>query len=369
MNVTNKTFLEPEKNSELLKKEYEESVTRVKSFPSEIILATTTRCNMNPPCVMCDRNIRPISSERDCPKKIISSLKPALSRAETLYLHCSGEPLVYQNLRELLRMINPPTKIRFNTNGLLLEEDLIKEFVDTAKIDAINFSLDAATESTYRKIRRNGFNKVIQNIKKLAEYKRLSHRQKPDIQINMCIMKANLTELLPFVKLAGELNASTIELFHLNHGRDWTIQKENGFIFNYKEQEIMDPNLHDEILIKAHEECNKLKINLLFMGSMFLSDKDKQKKDLIRTKIAETEKDGYHECISPWSRAVISTDGTVRICFFHDEINENIGNLYEQSFKDIWQGNKAVKVREEFLRSGHSVFCKKENTCMFMGRK
>ena len=115
----------PARNKALLRKEHDGKVARVSSFPEEITLATTIRCNKNPPCAICERNVRTTDLEWDCPDIIIERLKPVFPHLDILYLHCSGEPLFYHRFSELLHMVRPPTKIRFNSNAVLLTQEKI----------------------------------------------------------------------------------------------------------------------------------------------------------------------------------------------------------------------------------------------------
>jgi len=377
----------PLKNKRLLREEFRKGITKVKSFPEELTLATTIRCNKRPPCAMCERNIRKPHLEYDCPDLIIERLKPLFPKLDILYLHCSGEPLIYRKFNELLELIKPPTKIRFNTNGMLLTEEKIKKVVDSGIVDVINFSVDAATEETYAKLRGPHFNIVINNIKNLTTYKKKTKSKKPFIVINMCVMKENFQELPLFIDLAKEVGASSVDFFHLNHGPTWRIKRnpnkrnlkdlfkflgkktsaEKEFIFDYREQEKMDPDLHDEMIIKAYEKCEKYGLDMNFVGSVFLSDKKKEKKERVGKKIKETERTS--KCIAPWARVVVGVDGNVRMCCYHKEGEDSIGNLNNNSFREIWNGEKAVEIRKEFLQKGHSKFCEKDNSCMFLGRK
>lgn len=356
----------PSRNKKLLREEHKHKVTKVQSLPEELTLATTIRCNKIPPCSMCDRNLRTPADEYDCPSPILENLKAFIPYLDIVYLHCSGEPLVYKKFDELLNLVKPPTKIRFNTNGVLLTKKKIEMIVDSGTVDVINFSIDAATKETYEKLRGHGFDPVANNIKNLTEYKKKVGAGNPFIVINMCVMKENIAELPAFVHLGKEVGAGAIDVFHLNKGRDWRIERRNNFIFDYKDQEQMDPDLHDEAIIKAYETCLELEIDMNFAGTVFFSDKDK-KKEAIGKRIRETEK--WDTCIAPWSRVAVGVDGNVRICCYHKELDEGIGNLNATSFQEIWKGEKAIEVRKEFLQRGHSIFCEKENICVFMGRK
>ena len=361
----------PARNRALLRQEHDRKVVRVSSYPEEITLATTIRCNKNPPCAICERNVRTTDLEWDCPDIIIERLKSVFPHLDILYLHCSGEPLFYHRFGELLQMVRPPTKIRFNSNAVLLTQEKVDLIMETGVVDVINFSLDAATEETYRKIRGRGFNRVVSNIKNLNRAKegmgRSAHEGIPFIVVNMCITRANYRELPQFVRLAKELGAGAIDLFHMNKGLDWRLERPDGFVFDYQEQEEFDPAEHDAIILEAHALAREIGVDMNFVGTVFLTEQESEEKQEVGEEIKELNR-WEHGCLAPWSRAVVGVDGNVRMCYFHKEWDESIGNLIFNSFDEIWNGEKARKVREEFIKRGHAGYCEKANYCMFLGR-
>ena len=311
--------------------------------------------------------------EQDCPDSVIERLKPIFPYLDILYLHCGGEPLIYKRFNEVLDLVTPPSKIRFNTNGVLLTKKRIKTIVDSGVVDVINFSVDAATRGTYEKLRGPEFDRVIANIKSLTKYKKKKSIKIPLIVINLCIMKENYKELPMFIELAKEVGAEGVDFFHLNKGYDWKLKRKlkqnigmKIFFFNYKDQEKMNPNIHDKKVIEAYEKIKKLMIGMNFVGSVFMSEQNKLKKIIVGKKIKEIERN--KKCLAPWSRAVVGVDGNVRMCYFHKESQESIGDLTKDSFKKIWNSERALKVRKEFLEKGYAKYCEKENKCMFLGR-
>jgi MoaA/NifB/PqqE/SkfB family radical SAM enzyme len=103
----------------------------------------------------------------------------------------------------------------------------------------VNFSVDAATAETYKKIRRVDFHKVIANIRKLSELKKEMSSGRPRIEMNMTLMRSNFEEANQFVSLAKDLGAESVHFGILNkHSDDYAVQNEN-FVFHYH-QEMID---------------------------------------------------------------------------------------------------------------------------------
>jgi Fe-coproporphyrin III synthase len=62
----------------------------------------------------------------------------------------------------------------------------------------------------------------------------------------------------------------------------------------------------------------------------------------------------YKKCNAPWVSAVIEADGNVRPCFFH----ESIGNIHEDKFDELLNGEKAMHFRQTLDMDTNSI-CKK----------
>jgi uncharacterized Fe-S cluster-containing radical SAM superfamily protein len=207
-------------------------------LPSVLEIESSTRCNINPPCVMCYPRI--FDKRRyfgDIDEAAFSKLVPYLKGFRTISLHGVGEPLLGGKLAAILDNIDRErTWVQFNSNGLLLTEDMSRELIRKG-LKMIDFSLDAATPETYRKIRRSDFRRVIRNIERLSEIKREQGTRYPVIMVNMTLMKENAPEVVSFVGLAERLGAEIVHLGLLNPGRDYRVES-GGFVFDYREQMI-----------------------------------------------------------------------------------------------------------------------------------
>lgn len=211
---------------------------RAGALPSILEIESSTRCNINPPCVMCYPRI--FDKRRftgDLADAAFDALRPYLRGFKTISLHGVGEPLLGGKLMALLDNIDrEKTWVQFNSNGLLLTEDLVRAFI-ARKLRMIDFSLDAATRETYRKIRRSDFDLVVGNIRRLTRIKRELGADHPVIKLNMTLMKENESEITAFVDLAAELQAGIIHLGLLNPTGNYQVR--NGdFLFNYHEQMV-----------------------------------------------------------------------------------------------------------------------------------
>jgi len=109
------------------------------SCPETVQLAISNRCNFN--CPMCQRfdlKVQLIDFDFEVFKKILPNLKGA----KNLILTGWGEPLIHPNLIEMIKLgTQAGLKVRFTTNGNLLDEKLREKIIDSG-LDAITFSVD-----------------------------------------------------------------------------------------------------------------------------------------------------------------------------------------------------------------------------------
>ena len=185
-------------------------------------IGLTTRCNMS--CIMC-----PVHG-RDPPqgKKFAEIEAPVLARAfeglnafsgsvQRFFLADYGEPLLYPGIFEVIsrvREICPHASIHMNTNGALLDEEIIHKIIDS-ELNEIAISLDAATKGTYEKIRKNSdFDLVVGNLERLVRMKKEYGKNSLTIHSNFVMLKSNIEELPEYVRLAGGIGVDLIVAIH-----------------------------------------------------------------------------------------------------------------------------------------------------------
>jgi pyruvate-formate lyase-activating enzyme len=234
------------------------------ALPTVLEIESSTLCNIHPPCVMCYPKIfdtRHYKGEMEA--GVFQKLIARLREFRTISLHGVGEPLLGKSLFAILDSIDTDrTFVQFNSNGLLLTEEVSRKLIQK-KLKLIDFSIDAATAETYRKIRRSDFSRVVGNIRRLAELKNELGFRHPVIKMNMTLMNENLPEVVAFIELAKSLHAEIVHLTLLNPYPEYRV--ENGdFVFNYREQRIDTGSaFFRETVERAGQRANDLGIELL----------------------------------------------------------------------------------------------------------
>lgn len=343
---------------ELAARESELSAT-----PRNLEVASTNVCNINPPCVQCWKHVDPAHGymKRDAfhmPKELIRRLSPWIGRADQVSLHGIGEPLAHPQLFDSVRHAGPETEVVFVSNALLLSDTRIDKILDHG-VGTIDFSLDAATPETFRKIRHNDFEAAVDGIRRLRDARNARGLSRPRICLNMCLMRENVHEVPLFVELAHELGAASAHLFHMNKGAsyryDW---------FDYEEQHCEnDPVAHDAAIEEGFARAEELGVNLSMSGRRSLQFEGSAPTNFYNEEIDA----GRFFCSKPWTSMLVQNSGDVYNCCWQDR---PLGNLHQTSLWSIWNGATMQAIRESTAAGQPHPHCVNSsgNLCPYLGR-
>ncbi|PKL84748.1 MAG: hypothetical protein CVV22_11205 [Ignavibacteriae bacterium HGW-Ignavibacteriae-1] len=254
-------------------------------FPELIGIEISSICNLS--CVHC-----PPQTESSSPKhsmmdydlflKIIDEIDSVGKRR--IALHKDGEPLIYPKIINVLERLklNHEHEVYLTSNAHKLNKS-ISESILKNRVDIINFSLGAATEPFYKKVRGGNFGYVIKNIIAFLEMSE-NYKTKPLIKIQII----NLPE---FPEMAEEL-----KLF-----------KEFWSAYPVK-----------------IEEWDKLTWGL-YDNSDSVSYR--------------------YPCYSLWNSMDINSDGTVSTCCMDWKHELIIGNINTVSLREVWHSESLNNLR------------------------
>lgn len=336
------------------------------AYPETISLFITYMCNLR--CRMCGQWGEKGSSHAYASDELKKQLSiddirrllddvAGFSPSITLF---GGEPLIYPDLPDVIRMIKERgMRCNLLTNGVLLEKKA--EAIMDAGIDEIIFSLDGPRD-IHDEIRgRAGtFEKAMAGFKKIAALKKERNTGRPLVNISSTIFEINYTRLNEIVKSAEEMSASSITFHHLiflsreiysRHDRifqdnfscsshDW-----EGFVREHT------PEINPEKLIEMLNAIKSLKTDIDVSVYPNLTDPEITK---YYTSFDFKPESYKNRCISPWMVAYIFPDGSVRPC---QSLNYSVGNIREESFKQLWNCGRAQKFRQTLKKDKHFPVC------------
>jgi len=279
----------------------------IPNFPITISLELINRCNLD--CIMCDKehHTKPLSKlSLDTIKKILKESKE--NKMPSILLGLSSETLIYDKVCETLDLIKEANilDVFFGTNGVLLNDKIIKSIIKN-KVSRVEISLDAATPETYKKVRGHDFLELIEkNIEKLLDYKKKYNSKLPMIRLSFVVMDINKHEIQQF------------------------IDKWEDKIDYIDFQRCMDFSKVNE---KIDVDLNKVK-------------------------------DSF--CSYPFYNLNIYANGDVCPCCSPYGQNFIIGNIHKESLKEIWEGDKIKRLRQQIASKTFNPMCKK---CLYFRDK
>lgn len=199
--------------------------------------------------------------------------------------------------------------IHFNTNAQLLDENMAKKLLNT-NITRMNFSIDAITEETYKKIRIGlDFNRVISNIMRFIELRDKLGLELPIIRVSFLLQEINKHEL-----------------------EAW------------KEYWV---NIADYISVQRYVPISPFE-------------------DERSVAISSAPISGKQTCSYPFESLFMHGNGLVVPCASHRAKHIAVGNIYEKSLYEIWHSKAMQELRNAHI-NGDLSCTKLCDTCLFKG--
>jgi len=279
-------------------------------YPVIAMVEPTRRCNLA--CPMCPVGSGRTGKTEDMPfegfQKVIDELAPFLIH---LTLHNYGESFLHREIYSMIRYAKDRgiPDVHVSTNGHFLDPSRL---VDSG-LDQIMISLDGITQEVYARYRVRGrLDRVIKNIRSLSREKKRRRTGRPLMELQFIIMRHNQDQIEGFRKLAAELGADRIRLKTFNLQMSGPEGHDRGLEFLPTRREYTRyEDTHGLILKKTLEE---------------------------------------NRCKWPWERVVIDSDGRVVPCCNDFKAAYSMGNVFHQSFEEIWFGRKYNRFRKNILR-------------------
>ncbi len=266
-------------------------------FPPKLILESTNICNAA--CTMC---LYPKMIRRkgmmsfELFKKIIDEYSTSTA-TRRVQMNNIGEPLLDPLLIEKIKYAKEKGVVQVFcfSNGSLLNKKTSEDLIDSG-LDYLIISLDGTNRESYEKIRINlKFNEVIENVRNFLIIREKKRANKPKIELHVTISDENRLEEKKFVKKMRGL----ADYVSIAHAHNWAGQRE----------------------IKNADVIQK------------------------------SNKTDLAPCTNLWSELTILWDGRVALCCLDYEGKLILGDINEESLKNIWNGKRIQAIRQSQLKS------------------
>ncbi|HBR15733.1 MAG TPA: radical SAM protein [Candidatus Omnitrophica bacterium] len=231
-----------------------------------------------------------------------------------------GEPFLHQEMAEIARHTKKSgIDVAFTTNGTLMKEETAGKILDVT--DWIKVSINAATQETYAKIHRakdRDFQRVIDNMRKAAELRR-EMKAACTLGMQMVLLPENKSEAVPLAQIARDIGMDYLVVKpYSQHTQSKTDQYKS---IKYDEYQLLSAEL---------KKFNSDHFQVIFRSQTM------QKWDAAEHR--------YERCIALPFWSYIDAGGNVWGCSVY--LNDDrflYGNIYEQTFREIWEGEKRRK--------------------------
>lgn len=138
----------------------------------------------------------------------------------------NGELFMSKYYKDIILNVYEAENISLITNGILFSPAIWDKLKNRYKTISLSFSVDAAKQETYEKIRRGGdFNRLKQNLIFAGQLRRLGELKK--LNLYFVIQKENYAEMVHFIEFATSINTDKIFFMKINNFGHYS---ENEFI-------------------------------------------------------------------------------------------------------------------------------------------
>lgn len=299
------------------------------AYPAGLFLEPSANCNLQcTTCVTVDYRTRNKGfMEFDNFKKVVDEVRPSY-----LVLGGYGEPTLNKRYLDMIRYAKSRRiSVKSVTNATTLNEKTADEIV-LSGLDLLNISLDGATKETFEKIRVGAdYDTVIRNIKLIVSAKAKYGRKKPAVNIDMTIFRDNVHEIPAMIRLChAEFGIQPVFSLFMLYDKD---DKKHLALSNTDETR--------RYLLEGIEEADR---------RGYASSSSSLTINLEVLKMKYTKK-VTSPCFLPWLGLNVTWDGRAFPCCYYYDCQVDLGNVFEEGFEAVWNGEKFQNFRRALAQS------------------
>ncbi len=208
----------------------------VPKYPRKAMISFDDACNLK--CPSCRKEFRFNNSnnlKQEMAEICAKKLEAIIPQIGMVSISGNGDPFYCNTYRKLWLNTSKMKRnyIRFQTNGLLLNEENIERIVNGYEIIDLYVSIDAATKETYERVRCGGNFEVLQRNMQMVAKMRQENKIR-EFVTSFVVQKENYHEIVDFVKMCFGYGVDYIEFWRL---ADWGL---------YSKEEFMQMSLYDD---------------------------------------------------------------------------------------------------------------------------
>lgn len=284
-------------------------------LPISISFEPTTSCNLR--CPECPSGLRAFTRPNGMLENSFFTKTIDDIYQDILYLifYFQGEPYLNKNFLEMVQYASSK-KIytATSTNAHYLTDTVARKTVESG-LDRLIISIDGTTQDVYQQYRVGGnLNKVIEGAKNIVKWKKELRSKTPFVFFQFLVVKPNEHQIEEIKQLAKSIGVDEVRF-------------KTAQVYDYEN----DPNQ----LIPATEKYSRYK-------------KNKKGETIPKNKLA-------NHCWKLWQANVITWDGLVVPCCFDKDAMHQLGDLKNQSFREVWQNDQYKQFRATLMTSRKNI--------------
>ncbi|AEE50102.1 SPASM domain-containing protein [Haliscomenobacter hydrossis] len=283
-------------------------------LPFTLSIEPTTACNLR--CPECPSGLRAFT-------RPTGNLRPDFFRRtiDDLYrdlyfliFYFQGEPYINP---EFLNMVKYASKRGIytitSTNGHFLSEENARQTVESG-LDRLIISVDGSTQEVYEQYRKSGkLEIVLQGARNVVKWKKQLGSKTPHLIFQFLVVRPNEHQIPDIYRLAREIGIDEVKL-------------KTAQIYDYAQGNPLIPSIDQYSRYRQTEDGSyRIKNRLL------------------------------NHCWKLWHACVITWDGMVVPCCFDKDAKYRMGNLQEQSLREVWQQKPYQDFRKNILKGRDQI--------------
>ncbi len=325
---------------------------KIYSGPWEVQIDITNMCNYN--CIGCwchspllgnmamDKETKKKKLPFSLVKKILQELKEMGTRY--IYFTGGGEPFMHSEAIEIIEYAKKQGFMTdMSTNFSLVTKEIAERLVK-AGMNHMNISLWAGSPKSYDKTHPNrkpeDFNKIVKMLKYINKIKKKYKTIRPVIHIYNVISTKNYWDFDNMIETAFITKVNGVDFTPT----DVVPGRTDQLMLNREQADWLAEKIESsDILIEKLEKKYNHKIEFRSRDHFLRRIQNLG----IEKGIYDTTIIGKQPCYAGWTFLRILGDGNVNSCL--KSVRIPIGNIYEDSIKNIWMNKKQKEFRKHTI--------------------
>jgi MoaA/NifB/PqqE/SkfB family radical SAM enzyme len=288
--------------------------------------------------------------------------------AYRVFLSGGGESLTNKHFDKMLELcLHYEVHPVVYTNGTLLNSKRVALLVESGAY--LGISIDGATRETFEKLRFPArWRRIVKSLELVRKLRADVGNEDFFPYLQVVVQKDNIKELDRFVDLAGEFGIEQIKFSNIYPH------------FPALEEKVPDPQEASLQFVRVFEKANKrgIRLEVPDYGLTEFSERMSSLREannafpiaLDRSEAGRYFSGGFVKypdfrsgtCMIPWSETMITPEGKVVVgCCSQYQL----GDLNEQPFKSIWNGERYRELRKTVNTEEPMPFCVPHDVCPF----